>query len=213
MFTCYLNNSEATVNAFDEEGWFKTGDLAEYTEDGFFKVVDRIKSVIKVRGIQVKMTSDFLMLCLFISIYFFSIHAFQITGVTDLKRQIGSVRITNVTGLKRQIGSVRITGFTGLKRQIGSVRIAGFTGLKRQIGSVRITSFTGPQRQIRSVRTTGFTGFMRQLGVSKTGLVYFAFQFSLALFIVYIFLHVLRERISTFTIFLLSVYKLISKHY
>lgn len=53
MLSCYLNNPEATANTFDEDGWLKTGDLVEYSEDGFFRVVDRIKSVIKVSAVQV----------------------------------------------------------------------------------------------------------------------------------------------------------------
>ncbi|MPC10485.1 putative acyl-coenzyme A synthetase [Portunus trituberculatus] len=53
MMSCYHNNPEATRDAFDSEGWFKTGDVAIYNEDGFFSIVDRIKELIKVKGLQV----------------------------------------------------------------------------------------------------------------------------------------------------------------
>ncbi|XP_063976096.1 luciferin 4-monooxygenase-like isoform X2 [Diachasmimorpha longicaudata] len=45
----YLNNPEATKSAFDDEGWFRTGDLAYYDDDGEFFVVDRLKELIKFR--------------------------------------------------------------------------------------------------------------------------------------------------------------------
>lgn len=50
----YHNKPEATAEALDSEGWFKTGDLVEYDADGFFKVVDRIKDVMKVKAYQVR---------------------------------------------------------------------------------------------------------------------------------------------------------------
>ena len=45
----YYNNPEATKEAFDEEGWFHTGDLAIKEEDGFYRFTGRIKDMI-VRG-------------------------------------------------------------------------------------------------------------------------------------------------------------------
>lgn len=53
MMTSYHNNPEATRDAFDSEGWFKTGDVAIYDEEGFFSIVDRMKELIKVKGVQV----------------------------------------------------------------------------------------------------------------------------------------------------------------
>ncbi|KPI94913.1 Luciferin 4-monooxygenase [Papilio xuthus] len=38
---------------FDEDGFYKTGDIAYYDEDGFFYVVDRIKELIKYKAWQV----------------------------------------------------------------------------------------------------------------------------------------------------------------
>lgn len=49
----YFNNEKATLEAFDEDGWFKTGDLVYYDENGFFYVVDRIKEMIKVNAFPV----------------------------------------------------------------------------------------------------------------------------------------------------------------
>lgn len=50
----YFNNPEANAEAFDSEGWFKTGDIA-YCDQRTRKwyIVDRRKELIKVRGFQV----------------------------------------------------------------------------------------------------------------------------------------------------------------
>lgn len=40
-------------NVFYPGGWFKTGDIGLMTEDGFFKIVDRKKDMIKVSGFNV----------------------------------------------------------------------------------------------------------------------------------------------------------------
>lgn len=50
----YLNNPSATMECLDSyTGWMKTGDLAHYDSDGFFYLTDRIKELIKVKGMQV----------------------------------------------------------------------------------------------------------------------------------------------------------------
>ncbi|XP_049851773.1 luciferin 4-monooxygenase-like isoform X2 [Schistocerca gregaria] len=46
----YWNNPEATAAAWDEDGWFHTGDVVRYDRDGYFYVVDRVKQLIKFRG-------------------------------------------------------------------------------------------------------------------------------------------------------------------
>ncbi|CAH2254766.1 jg15375 [Pararge aegeria aegeria] len=38
---------------FDEEGYYKTGDIAYYYEEGYFFIVDRIKEIIKYKAWQV----------------------------------------------------------------------------------------------------------------------------------------------------------------
>ncbi|XP_037782771.1 probable 4-coumarate--CoA ligase 3 [Penaeus monodon] len=53
MMAGYHNNPEATKDCFDEEGWFHTGDVAVCDNDGYFSIVDRIKELIKVKGLQV----------------------------------------------------------------------------------------------------------------------------------------------------------------
>lgn len=50
----YFNNPEANASSFDEDGWFKTGDIAYCDEaTGKWYIVDRRKELIKVRGFQV----------------------------------------------------------------------------------------------------------------------------------------------------------------
>lgn len=49
----YLGQPEATRNAIDADGYFHTGDIGHVTEDGAIYVVDRLKELIKVNGMQV----------------------------------------------------------------------------------------------------------------------------------------------------------------
>lgn len=46
----YLN---APMNDFTEDGWFKTGDLVETSEDGYIKIIGRNKEIINVGGEKV----------------------------------------------------------------------------------------------------------------------------------------------------------------
>jgi fatty-acyl-CoA synthase len=41
----YWNQPEATANAFDDQGWFRSGDLAYVDKDGFIFLVDRLKDM------------------------------------------------------------------------------------------------------------------------------------------------------------------------
>lgn len=47
------NNPEHNVQAFDEEGFMRTGDIVHVDEDGFIFVVDRVKEVRESRGSSV----------------------------------------------------------------------------------------------------------------------------------------------------------------
>nr|BAU71688.1 luciferase [Luciola parvula] len=49
----YCNNSKATNETIDKDGWLRSGDLGYYNEDKHFFIVDRLKSVIKYKGYQV----------------------------------------------------------------------------------------------------------------------------------------------------------------
>ncbi len=44
----YYKNPELTKSVFNEDGWFKTGDIGEITKDDFLKVTDRKKSMFKL---------------------------------------------------------------------------------------------------------------------------------------------------------------------
>lgn len=45
----YWNKPEATAAVLDDEGWFRSGDLARVDEDGYYYIVDRAKDLI-IRG-------------------------------------------------------------------------------------------------------------------------------------------------------------------
>jgi long-chain acyl-CoA synthetase len=45
----YWNRPDATADAIDADGWFRTGDMAKVDEDGYFFIVDRKKDLI-IRG-------------------------------------------------------------------------------------------------------------------------------------------------------------------
>ena len=50
MFREYVDNPKAMADAFDERGFFRTGDLVTLDEDGWITYRERIKDMIKVGG-------------------------------------------------------------------------------------------------------------------------------------------------------------------
>jgi len=49
----YWERPDATADTIDSEGWLHTGDVAVMNEQGFFKIVDRLKDMILVSGFNV----------------------------------------------------------------------------------------------------------------------------------------------------------------
>jgi long-chain acyl-CoA synthetase len=52
VMTGYWNKPEETALVM-EDGWFKTGDIAYFSHDGFLKIVDRKKEMVIVGGMKV----------------------------------------------------------------------------------------------------------------------------------------------------------------
>jgi crotonobetaine/carnitine-CoA ligase len=50
LFAEYLNNPQATADAFDAQGWFITGDRVTLGQDGWLYFADRSKDMLKVGG-------------------------------------------------------------------------------------------------------------------------------------------------------------------
>jgi malonyl-CoA/methylmalonyl-CoA synthetase len=53
VFAGYWEQPEATAESFDDEGWFRTGDLGSVSEDGYFQISGRKKELIITGGYNV----------------------------------------------------------------------------------------------------------------------------------------------------------------
>ncbi len=50
VFPGYWKKPEANAECFDDEGWFKTGDIGHFDADGFLYITDRKKELLKTSG-------------------------------------------------------------------------------------------------------------------------------------------------------------------
>jgi acyl-CoA synthetase (AMP-forming)/AMP-acid ligase II len=49
----YLHRPEETAQALDPDGWLRTGDIGYIDDDGYVFIVDRVKELIKYKGMQI----------------------------------------------------------------------------------------------------------------------------------------------------------------
>lgn len=49
----YMNDMKKTVISYDEDGWFKSGDIGYYTDDCYLFIVGRIKELMIYKGKRV----------------------------------------------------------------------------------------------------------------------------------------------------------------
>jgi acyl-CoA synthetase (AMP-forming)/AMP-acid ligase II len=49
----YLDNAQATAQTLEPDGWLHTGDVGAFDADGYLRIVDRVKEIIKYNAYQV----------------------------------------------------------------------------------------------------------------------------------------------------------------
>jgi long-chain acyl-CoA synthetase len=58
VFRGYYKDSDLTQEVLDDEGWYRTGDIGGFTEDGYLQIVDRVKQLVKLsQGEYVSLTA------------------------------------------------------------------------------------------------------------------------------------------------------------
>ncbi len=53
VFVGYLNDADTTASVLTEDGWFWTGDVGIFDDDGYLFLVDRVKDIVIVSGFNV----------------------------------------------------------------------------------------------------------------------------------------------------------------
>ena len=50
MCSGYLFQADKTAEVFQEDGWFRSGDVGLFLPDGSLKLIDRVKNLVKLLG-------------------------------------------------------------------------------------------------------------------------------------------------------------------
>ena len=102
----YYQNDEATKESIDADGWFCTGDIGEFDDDGFLKITDRKKSLIVTSGGK-NIAPAPLENALIASIYIE-----QVVAIGDRRNFISALITPNFEALEGYLKSKGREGFT-----------------------------------------------------------------------------------------------------
>jgi 4-coumarate--CoA ligase len=153
MAAGYVDNPEANRAAFDEAGWYNTGDVCTISPEGHLQVVGRTKELIKYNGFQVSPTE---------------LEAHLISHPSILDAAVGGTwdpaKMTELPTayvvLKPHLKArgEKLRALQDIERSVGS-QVSGYKKLRG--GVFEVTELP---------RTPTFKLLRKQLGIHKTGL-------------------------------------------
>jgi long-chain acyl-CoA synthetase len=112
----YYKDKKATAQVMTKDGWFKTGDMACFDEDGYVKITGRIKDIIVTAGgknVSPQNIENSLKASRFIE---------QVGIIGDRKKYLSALIIPSFDNLKKWAGASGIP-FTDNKNLVGDERV------------------------------------------------------------------------------------------